>query len=78
VTLLVFIKDRLWETKQTLTLTAAQRLGGEICVPGDKSISHRALMFASLARGKSQISGLLQGEDCHATLNAFRALGVTD
>ncbi|MFO7577883.1 MAG: 3-phosphoshikimate 1-carboxyvinyltransferase [Pelovirga sp.] len=65
------------ETIQTRTLTAAQRLGGEIHVPGDKSISHRALMFASLARGTSRISGLLQGEDCHATLRAFRALGVT-
>ncbi|HMB17226.1 MAG TPA: 3-phosphoshikimate 1-carboxyvinyltransferase [Pelovirga sp.] len=57
-------------------LTATTSLRGEIGVPGDKSISHRALMFASLARGKSQISGLLQGEDCYATLNAFRALGV--
>ncbi len=58
------------------TLAACTQLHGEIHVPGDKSISHRALMFASLARGKSQINGLLQGEDCHATLNAFRALGV--
>lgn len=59
------------------TLIAAQRLQGEITIPGDKSISHRALMFSSLAQGTSCISGLLQGEDCHATLNAFRALGVS-
>jgi len=64
------------EKIENRTLTATTSLRGEIQVPGDKSISHRALMFASLARGKSQISGLLQGEDCHATLNAFRALGV--
>ena len=64
------------EKVEKRTLSAAGRLRGEISVPGDKSISHRSLMFASLARGKSQISGLLQGEDCLATLKAFRALGV--
>ena len=64
------------EKLEKRTLTPGNQLRGEVCVPGDKSISHRALMFASLARGTSRISGLLQGEDCHATLNAFRALGV--
>ena len=64
------------EKLEKRTLAPCTQVRGEIHVPGDKSISHRALMFASLARGKSQISGLLQGEDCHATLNAFRALGV--
>ncbi len=64
------------EKQEKRTLTGCARLRGEINVPGDKSISHRALMFASLARGRSQISGLLQGEDCLATLRAFRALGV--
>lgn len=59
------------------TLVAVKGLKGEITIPGDKSVSHRALMFSSLAQGTSCISGLLQGEDCHATLKAFRALGVT-
>lgn len=45
-------------------------------MPGDKSISHRALMFAGIADGRSSIRGFLQGEDCLATLAALRALGV--
>ncbi|MGN8160232.1 3-phosphoshikimate 1-carboxyvinyltransferase [Salinisphaera sp. RV14] len=52
-------------------------LSGEVTVPGDKSISHRAIMFASLARGTSRISGFLESADCLATLNAFGAMGVT-
>lgn len=55
---------------------AATRLRGEISVPGDKSISHRAIMFASLARGQSRVTGLLRGEDCLSTLKAFQQLGV--
>lgn len=51
-------------------------LRGEITVPGDKSISHRSIMFASLAQGDSYIRGFLRGEDNLATLNAFRAMGV--
>lgn len=53
------------------------RLLGTARVPGDKSISHRAVMFASLAQGTSRISGFLESVDCLATLNAFRAMGVT-
>lgn len=49
---------------------------GEITVPGDKSISHRSIMFASLAQGDSYVRGFLRGEDNLATLNAFRAMGV--
>ncbi len=45
-------------------------------VPGDKSISHRALMLGSIATGHTDISGFLAGEDCLATLSAMRALGV--
>ena len=52
-------------------------LRGEIIVPGDKSISHRAVMLASLAEGKSEISGLLEGEDCLATVEVFKKLGVS-
>lgn len=51
-------------------------LKGHIRVPGDKSISHRALMLASLAIGKSQITGLLEGEDVMRTAAAMRALGA--
>ena len=51
-------------------------LKGEITIPGDKSISHRAIMLASLADGKSEISGLLEGEDCLATIEVFQKMGV--
>ncbi|HMB74523.1 MAG TPA: 3-phosphoshikimate 1-carboxyvinyltransferase, partial [Gammaproteobacteria bacterium] len=49
---------------------------GRIEVPGDKSISHRALMLAAIGDGVSRLSGFLHGEDCVATLRALRALGV--
>jgi 3-phosphoshikimate 1-carboxyvinyltransferase len=51
-------------------------LKGRIRVPGDKSISHRSIMLASIAEGETRISGFLEGEDAIATINAFRALGV--
>ena len=52
-------------------------LHGDIRVPGDKSISHRSIMFGALAEGTSHVSGFLEGQDALATLNAFRAMGVT-
>lgn len=52
-------------------------LTGTIVVPGDKSISHRALIFSALAVGRSQITGLLEGEDVLATAEALRAMGAT-
>jgi 3-phosphoshikimate 1-carboxyvinyltransferase len=51
--------------------------GGTVTVPGDKSISHRALLLGAIAEGRSEIDGFLMGEDCLATLLALRALGVT-
>ena len=51
-------------------------LAGRVRVPGDKSISHRAIMLGSLAEGTTQVSGFLEGEDCLCTLKAFRAMGV--
>ena len=51
-------------------------VAGELTVPGDKSISHRALMFGGIAEGETRISGFLAGEDCLATLRALEALGV--
>lgn len=52
------------------------KIWGSIFVPGDKSISHRAIMLASLAKGTSYVSGLLESEDVVATINAFKAMGV--
>jgi 3-phosphoshikimate 1-carboxyvinyltransferase len=51
-------------------------LSGSVRVPGDKSISHRAVMLASLAEGVSEVRGFLTGEDCLCTMKAFRAMGV--
>src|SRR5271167_2226591 len=51
-------------------------LKGTITVPGDKSISHRALMFGALAVGETRITGLLEGEDVRRTAGAMRALGA--
>jgi 3-phosphoshikimate 1-carboxyvinyltransferase len=52
------------------------RVQGTARVPGDKSISHRAVMLGALADGVTRVSGFLEGEDALATLNAFRAMGV--
>ncbi|MFC5588250.1 3-phosphoshikimate 1-carboxyvinyltransferase [Sporosarcina soli] len=51
-------------------------LQGELVVPGDKSISHRAVMLGSIAEGKTEISGFLDGEDCLQTVDIFQKLGV--
>ena len=51
-------------------------LRGEITVPGDKSISHRAVMLGSIARGNTEITGFLSGADCLSTVDCFRRLGV--
>lgn len=49
---------------------------GRVRVPGDKSISHRAIMLGAIAEGVTEVTGFLEGEDCLATLRAFRAMGV--
>ncbi|QMW23579.1 3-phosphoshikimate 1-carboxyvinyltransferase [Sandaracinobacteroides saxicola] len=59
-----------------LTLAADGPLSGHVRVPGDKSISHRALMLSALAVGTSRVSGLLEGEDVLATAAALRACGA--
>jgi len=51
-------------------------LRGSIRVPGDKSISHRAIMLGAIARGITEVSGFLEGADALSTMHAFRALGV--
>lgn len=52
------------------------RVEGAVRVPGDKSISHRALMFGGIADGVTEVRGFLESEDCLATMKAMRALGV--
>ncbi|MEK5079930.1 3-phosphoshikimate 1-carboxyvinyltransferase [Solibacillus sp. FSL W7-1436] len=51
-------------------------LQGDITVPGDKSVSHRSVMFGSIAKGKTTVSGFLLGEDCLRTIDCFQKLGV--
>ncbi|WP_431799118.1 3-phosphoshikimate 1-carboxyvinyltransferase [Halobacillus andaensis] len=55
---------------------ASKGLKGTLSVPGDKSISHRAIIFSALAEGTSRISNFLDGEDCLRTIQAFREFGV--
>ena len=65
------------QTPSPRRFVASGPLRGRIRVPGDKSISHRALMFSALAVGRSRISGLLEGEDVLATAAALRQMGAT-
>lgn len=51
-------------------------LKGEIAIPGDKSISHRSIMFGAIAEGKTTVTNFLLGEDCLSTISCFRKLGV--
>lgn len=60
----------------TFTMEAGGSLNGELRVPGDKSISHRSVMLGALAEGRTTVTGFLDGEDCLATIAAFRAMGV--
>lgn len=60
----------------TITVRRCPPLRGSLSVPGDKSISHRALLLGALAGGKSRVTGFLNSADCQATLNVVRALGT--
>ena len=53
------------------------KVSGSLRVPGDKSISHRALIFAALGTGESRITKILQSADVHSTAGVLRSLGVT-
>src|SRR5688500_16059164 len=55
----------------------SDHVSGTVRVPGDKSISHRALMLGGIAEGTTEVRGFLESEDCLATMKAMRALGVT-
>lgn len=61
---------------RSITSYSCSPLSGTITVPGDKSISHRAIMLGALAVGKTHITGLLEGEDVLATAQAFRQMGA--
>ena len=59
-----------------LKLNPVSSLSGTVCVPGDKSISHRAVMLGALANGKTTVSGFLNGADCLSTISCFEKLGI--
>ena len=59
-----------------MELTSITGLKGEVSIPGDKSISHRSVMFASLANGMTEIHNFLSGADCLATIDCFRKMGI--
>lgn len=59
-----------------MEFTKTKALKGEITVPGDKSISHRAVMFGALSLGTTEVRNFLQGADCLSTISCFKKLGV--
>ena len=60
----------------TMEIRPLKKLQGEVTVPGDKSISHRAVMFGALAKGTTEITHFLQGADCLSTIGCFREMGI--
>ena len=64
-------------TPDVATIRACARLRGELSLPGDKSVSHRALMLAALASGESRIDGTGDGADVRSTASIVAALGAT-
>ena len=68
--------DSLSDTPRKYIVRPVREVGGELRVPGDKSISHRTALLGALAEGTSTIRGFLRGDDCLATAAALRALGV--
>jgi 3-phosphoshikimate 1-carboxyvinyltransferase len=63
-------------TRRSIEARPARHVSGRLAVPGDKSISHRAILLSGLATGTSEVRGFLASEDCLASLAAMRALGV--
>ena len=68
--------SQLPSNPKPLTSRKAGALQGTVLVPGDKSISHRALILGALAEGRTEISGLLESEDILCTARALQALGA--
>ena len=60
-----------------MIFTRTKNLKGSITVPGDKSISHRAVMFGALAEGLTEVEGFLPGADCLSTIDCFRRMGIS-
>lgn len=58
-------------------ITPKKNINATITVPGDKSISHRSIMFGALAKGMTEIEGFLMGQDCLSTISCFKKLGIT-
>ena len=59
------------------TITAPSTgLKGSVIIPGDKSISHRSVMFGALAKGTTEITNFLQGADCLSTISCFRKMDI--
>ncbi len=69
----VLIDRRLLMRQQIMP---SKGLRGTLTIPGDKSISHRSIMFGSLAEGDTEITGFLYGDDCLSTVGAFRSMGI--
>lgn len=59
-----------------MDFTKVTSLKGTVTIPGDKSISHRAVMFGSLSKGITEITGFLQGADCLSTISCFSKMGI--
>ncbi|HEX8747162.1 MAG TPA: hypothetical protein VF717_08170, partial [Pyrinomonadaceae bacterium] len=60
-----------------MRIRPARRITGALSLPGDKAISHRAAITAALARGSSRVENFSTGEDCGATLDCLKGLGVS-
>lgn len=60
-----------------MIITKCRSLKGEVTIPGDKSISHRSVMFGSIAKGTTEVHHFLQGADCLSTIDCFRKMGVS-
>lgn len=59
-----------------MKFTKCNRLKGEVTIPGDKSVSHRSVMFGSIAKGTTEIHNFLQGADCLSTIACFQKMGI--
>ncbi len=59
-----------------MVIRKVNSIKGEICVPGDKSISHRGIMFGAISEGITELTGFLDGADCRSTISCFRKMGI--
>ena len=59
-----------------MEIKKANHIAGEIFIPGDKSISHRGVMFGAIADGITELDGFLDGADCRSTISCFKKMGI--